>query len=201
MKYVVCLDTMGQDREITESQKRFALETVERYIKIWEQEERVALAADRDRRLEMLQEGDGEPGAADATLSADIANDVEDFEFQEGNPDAIYFQKVFEKEEVEGEATPIEAKDAPKDKKEAPKKAPEPVPVTPPENLDDELREIEIKFKTLKVIASKFLKEEVWKDMLKNLLQYRVMRYPQIIQSLMFLTGSKREEICLPNTN
>ena len=37
--------------------------------------------------------------------------------------------------------------------------------------------------------------------MIKNLLEYRVMRYPQIMQSLMFLTGSKREDICLPKTN
>ena len=37
--------------------------------------------------------------------------------------------------------------------------------------------------------------------MIKNLLEYRVLRYPQIIQSLMFLTGSTREDICLPNTN
>lgn len=37
--------------------------------------------------------------------------------------------------------------------------------------------------------------------MVANLLQYRVMRYPQIIQSLMFLTGSKREDVCLPETN
>ncbi len=55
MKYVVCLDTMGQDRELTEDQKRFALDTVEKFIKIWEKEERVALAADRDRRIEALE--------------------------------------------------------------------------------------------------------------------------------------------------
>jgi len=66
---------------------------------------------------------------------------------------------------------------------------------------DDELREIETKYKTLKVIASKFLHNEEWIEMIDNLLQYRVMRYPQIIQSVMFLTGSTREDICLPNTN
>jgi len=55
MKYVVCIDTMGQDRELSEEHKRFALETIERYIKIWEEEERVALAGDRDRRIEALE--------------------------------------------------------------------------------------------------------------------------------------------------
>ena len=32
-------------------------------------------------------------------------------------------------------------------------------------------------------------------------MKYRVMRYPQILQGLMFLTGWKREDICLPKTN
>jgi hypothetical protein len=67
--------------------------------------------------------------------------------------------------------------------------------------VDEELRDIENKFKILKVIATKFIKSEEWITMIKNLLQYRVQRYPQIIQSLMFLTGSKREDVCLPDTN
>ena len=79
---------------------------------------------------------------------------------------------------------------------EAPEDQPPPV-----ETADDELKDIETKYKTLKVIANKFLQSQEWVDMIKNLLEYRVMRYPQIIQSLMFLTGSMREDICLPNTN
>ena len=50
-KYVVCLDTMGQDRELTDDEKRFALRTVERYIDIWEENVRKSLEADRDKRL------------------------------------------------------------------------------------------------------------------------------------------------------
>ena len=50
-------------------------------------------------------------------------------------------------------------------------------------------------------MANKFLKNEEWIKMIQNMLQYRVQRYPQIIQSLMFLTGSHREAICLPETN
>ena len=42
-KYVVCLDTMGQDRELTDEQKEFALTTVERFIEIWEKAEDNAL--------------------------------------------------------------------------------------------------------------------------------------------------------------
>lgn len=47
-KYVVCLDTMGQDRKFTDEQKRFALQTVNRYIACWEAEEKAALEADRE---------------------------------------------------------------------------------------------------------------------------------------------------------
>ena len=50
-------------------------------------------------------------------------------------------------------------------------------------------------------MATKLLKNDEWIAMVKNLLQYRVQRYPQIIQSLMFLTGSMCEDICLPKTN
>ena len=77
------------------------------------------------------------------------------------------------------------------------------MPAQPPPEVpvDDELREIETKYKTLKVLSKKFLENEEWQGMIQNLLEYRVMRYPQIIQSLMFLTGSKREDICLPKTN
>lgn len=53
-KYVVCLDTMGQDREFTDEQKRFALETIKRFKESWEKEERDNLTLDRDRKLELM---------------------------------------------------------------------------------------------------------------------------------------------------
>ena len=114
----------------------------------------------------------------DALLSQEIATEIEEYEFKQGAHDAVYFDKKFPEVNEEGE------------------------PVPPPtERKDEELFDIETKYKTLKVIASKFLGSEEWSNMVKNLLQYRVQRYPQIIQSLMFLTGSKREAICLPGTN
>jgi len=38
-QYVVCLDTMGQDREFTDEQRRFALTTVRNFKDIWERTE------------------------------------------------------------------------------------------------------------------------------------------------------------------
>lgn len=53
-QYVVCLDTLGQDREFTNDEKRLVLNTVQSYIRTWEAEERKNLEADRDRKLELL---------------------------------------------------------------------------------------------------------------------------------------------------
>jgi hypothetical protein len=47
-KFVVCLDTMGQDREFTKTQRAFALKAVEKFKKYWEQFELKMLTADRE---------------------------------------------------------------------------------------------------------------------------------------------------------
>ena len=54
-KFVVCLDTLGQDRELTDDQKRFVLQTVEKYRNTWEQRENSMLEKDRDDRLKVLE--------------------------------------------------------------------------------------------------------------------------------------------------
>jgi hypothetical protein len=53
--YVVCLDTLGQDREFTDDQRRFILETIEKFIKLWEEKERRFLTRDRDLRLQAIE--------------------------------------------------------------------------------------------------------------------------------------------------
>jgi hypothetical protein len=65
-KYVVCVDTLGQDRELTEDQRRFVLKTIAQFKQIWEEKERENLRRDRDRRIAQLEKerelGDnGEP--------------------------------------------------------------------------------------------------------------------------------------------
>ena len=62
--------------------------------------------------------------------------------------DSIYFNKVFVEPNEDGEGQP-------------------PVPEPP---VDEELKDIETKYKTLKVTATKFLKSEEWSDTIKNLL-------------------------------
>ena len=53
-KWVVCLDTMGQDREFSPDEKRFCLTVVQAFIKNWERAEVASLKADRDARVEVM---------------------------------------------------------------------------------------------------------------------------------------------------
>ena len=60
------MDTLGQDRELTEDQRRFVLKTIAQFKQIWEEKERENLRRDRDRRIAQLEKerelGDnGEP--------------------------------------------------------------------------------------------------------------------------------------------
>ena len=52
-KLVVCLDTMGQDREFTDDQRRFVLETVQAFKKAWEQSEVRVMDNDVDIMMEL----------------------------------------------------------------------------------------------------------------------------------------------------
>ena len=48
------MDTLGQDREFSDDQKRFTLTTVKTYKEIWEKQEVASLTKDRDRKLELM---------------------------------------------------------------------------------------------------------------------------------------------------
>ena len=50
-KFVVCLDTMGQDRAFTDEQKRFVLKVVQKFRENWERAEKASLVADRDSKI------------------------------------------------------------------------------------------------------------------------------------------------------
>ena len=66
---------------------------------------------------------------------------------------------------------------------------------------DEELVQIENKYKYLAIIANRFKDAKDWNGYIDNLKEYRVMRYPQIFQALLFFVDFEREEICLPETN
>jgi hypothetical protein len=55
VSFVVCLDTLGQDREFTDDEKKLALRTVRDYRDRWEQVEKDNLQADILKRIKNLQ--------------------------------------------------------------------------------------------------------------------------------------------------
>jgi hypothetical protein len=50
-KFVVCIDTLGQDRELSDDQKRIALQTAQDFKDAWEKFETDKLTGDRDQRM------------------------------------------------------------------------------------------------------------------------------------------------------
>lgn len=53
-KFVVCIDTMGQDREIPDEHRREVLKTIKIFIEQWERAETECLTHDRDTRIELM---------------------------------------------------------------------------------------------------------------------------------------------------
>ena len=43
VKFIICMDTMGQDRQFTDDEKRFALNTVNTYKNTWDKLAEVSL--------------------------------------------------------------------------------------------------------------------------------------------------------------
>lgn len=52
--YVLCIDTMGQDREFSTEEKQVVLETCQKFKRCWEERERQLLIKDRDARIELM---------------------------------------------------------------------------------------------------------------------------------------------------
>jgi len=53
-KFLICIDTMGQDCEISDERRRAVLETITIFKAQWERAEVQCLTADRDRRIELM---------------------------------------------------------------------------------------------------------------------------------------------------
>lgn len=65
-EYIICMDTLGQDRQFSNDQKRFTLQTILSYKEAWEAQEVASLTADRDRKLELLRVEKDENGEAES---------------------------------------------------------------------------------------------------------------------------------------
>lgn len=91
-EYILCLDTLGQDRTFTDDEKRFALETIQEYKQAWEDRENAALSADRDRKLAIMGvsiDPDGE--VAEASIDDAMRDAIDAMEM---DPDYFIYQLV-----------------------------------------------------------------------------------------------------------
>lgn len=68
-------------------------------------------------------------------------------------------------------------------------------------NQEDDLREIAMKQIRLQELGNLFKSRPEWNDELKQLKSTHVIKTPLILQSLMYLLGFTREQICVPKTN
>ena len=55
-EYVVCVDTLGQDREITEEERKYVEDLVKLFAQSWEEKEAKLLSQDIDRQLEITKD-------------------------------------------------------------------------------------------------------------------------------------------------
>lgn len=79
-KYVICLDTMGQDREFTEEQKEFVFDAVQNYSDTWTLAEKTQLREDLKMRLDIhSHDKDYFDGDLAQSLLADEEKYIDDY--------------------------------------------------------------------------------------------------------------------------
>lgn len=156
--YVVCLDTLGQDREFTDDQRRFILETIKKFISLWEEKERRFLTRDRDLRLQAIEDEKDYIEQGDyAQLNEDEDKQVED---------------LVQAKDNEGNGFP-----------------------------DDESKNMYGNLQRIIFTSKLFKDKEEWKKGLLNLAKCTVIRLPRLWQSIFYILGYTREQICLEGTN
>ena len=79
---------MGQDRQFTDEEKSFALNTLKRFREAWEKEERDNLTADRDRKLGIMGEDKETQDKAEEEATQAINDQMETLILSE-----VYFDK------------------------------------------------------------------------------------------------------------
>lgn len=84
------LDTLGQDRQFTPEQKRFVLQSVQKFIEAWEKQEAKYLAADRDNKItQTSSEQKAEDHADMQEQTEGIERHIENFMHEQPNPDIL----------------------------------------------------------------------------------------------------------------
>ena len=174
-KYVLCGDTLGEDREIPEEKRARFEELAKFFVKCWEESENRQLSNDIDLQIKYLEDFNKDDYLDDLNDKLDdAANNKTD------NQD--------EEEEAEGEA------------EEEAAAAAAGISIDKGEVSELKLTYRQAVAKT-EVLKKAFLEDEEIKEYLTMLKDYRVVKYLGIIQTALILIGYTKEEINIPGTN
>lgn len=240
-KYAVCIDTMGQDRTLTDEEIKFAIGLVKEYSKTWQQTEENELKKDIQNKIDSAKKDreyldaelqniqmDEEKYIEDMLLSRDdIETDeqrdkeakVYKLEFSSSQLTGLTVEPELDEDEKEADDKKSKDSKPPtankkdrgkedakskkeKDAKDAKNKKPEkPEPkVVKPVKIDDGEGDEEQKPKRP---STPRLEESIsrWRKEILALKSAKIVRFPKIFQSIFYLLGYKREDICEVNTN
>jgi len=189
----VSLDTLGQDREFTAEQRRFAIQTIADFTAIWEAREKENLTKDRNLRLKMMELDKEYTENLSTKLADDEEEHVKDHIHQITNP---IVHQVSSKE-----ALGTEGSVHGEDHKEVDSHS-EAVNISRHLYLgmEDEQKDMYQRALRLKYQAQG-LKADFFKQGFSAFGQSTVIKYPRVWQCLFYLLQAKRGEECEPNSN
>lgn len=226
-KYTVCIDTMGQDRSLTEEQIKFAIGLVKDYAKTWQQVENENLRKEIERKVEIAKkdreyietEGPNVVAEEERYIDEKLA-DREDIETDEHRDRETKVYKLefmgrqlsglttepdVPDDEESGGSKPPTAKgkerSKPEDKKKTEKdaKGAKDKPKEKPKVVqhDDDQPKEPVRPLTPRIDRH----NERWRKEILALKEAKVIRFPRIFQAVFYLLGYKREDICEVDTN
>lgn len=189
---------MGQDRQFTEAETNIALDAVAHFAKNWQEQEVRNLSKDIQRRIDKAQEDQVFSDRARAKFE-DIADKWVDQNSEENDDPKgaeeqarldelkmlrLTFRKKIlnaEKIEVRPESPPDTKKEDKRDKRKHKEE--------PKDESKDNIEEEQIDY------------TNKWKNDLLELKNYKVIKMPRVLQSVLYLLKYSREDICEENTN
>ena len=196
VQFVCCLNTMGQDRKFTAEEKLFALRAVQKFRDRWEASERENLKSDIMRRIAQM---DADKLYRETCAEADQAElesrvDAVVSAAQEGQEPLSDAQREtlakrakfteLTKGFYDPEGVIVHQKMLDNAKVEAPEAGD-----------DDETTQKDDKPKYYPLVP------EQWKRAVSDLRHCYIVKSPRVLQTLFYLLGYEREEICFRGTN
>ena len=202
VQYVLCLNTLGQDREFTPEEIRFALECAKNYRDEWQRIEKDNLTRDIDRKMdnmdaskqyrevnEAIDIAESEKRAEEATMMQD-GNEPMD-EFQKGQAVKKAKWDLLTKMFYDPEGASQHAKLQDRERARTNTSGDRDRSGTPNTSaIGDPVDE--------KYVP---LVPEYWKQPFLDMKDLNVLKMPRVLQSLFYLLGFSREEVCERDTN